>query len=222
MNKLAILLTSAVLATSHSQAADGKAVYATCQACHQADGKGLPGAFPPLAESEWVNGPVENLIRIQLRGLQGPITVKGQQFNSVMPPNATMSDDEIAAVLTYVRSNFGNKSSAVTADQVKALRSEAGKPMLKVEDLVDPSKAPVADTKEEPAADPKPEAKEEPAADPKAEADEAPKAAGEVLASGKVKSMDVDSGSSAGIFGSVFAWAAVCLVPVAVGIVRKG
>lgn len=117
----------------------GKHVYqTTCSACHQDDGKGILGAFPPLAESEWVNGPVENLIRIQLRGLQGPITVKGVEYNNMMPPNAAQTDEDIAAVLTYIRSNFGNKSSAVTPDQVKALRGEVNKPPLTAEDLKQP------------------------------------------------------------------------------------
>jgi len=88
-----------------------------------------------------VNGPVENLIRIQLRGIQGPLTVKGVEYNQVMPANATMSDEDIAAVLTYVRSNFGNTSGPVTPEEVKALRSEVGKPILTAADLIDPNKA---------------------------------------------------------------------------------
>ena len=112
-----------------------------CAMCHQAGGAGLPSVFPPLAESEWVNGPAENLIRIQLRGLMGPITVKGKKYASVMPPNATMSDKEIATILTYVRSNFGNKADAITADMVKKYRGEVGKPMLTVKDLKEPKKA---------------------------------------------------------------------------------
>ena len=122
-----------------SASAEAPAAYATCSACHQPTGLGIPGAFPPLAGSEWVNGPVENLIRIQLRGLMGEIEVKGVKYNSVMPPNATMSDDQIAEVLTYVRNEWGNKGSAVTPDMVKALRSEVGKPMLTVADLKDPN-----------------------------------------------------------------------------------
>jgi cytochrome c len=121
-----------------------------CMACHQPGGTGIPNAFPPLAESEWVNGPAINLIRIQLRGLMGPITVKGKQYNMAMPPNALMTDTEIASVLTYVRSNFGNKADAITAEMVKEQRGEVGKPMLTVKDLIDPLKAPAAEKKELP------------------------------------------------------------------------
>jgi hypothetical protein len=85
-------------------------------------------------------GPVSNLIRIQLRGLTGPITVKGTEYNfpGGMAAMAHQSDAEIAAVLTYVRNSFGNKGSAVKPEQVTALRSEVGKPQLTVEDLVQP------------------------------------------------------------------------------------
>ncbi len=153
--KLSILTAAMIMPAAAQDAAaehPGKAIYATCSACHQPTGAGIPGAFPPLAESEWVNGPVENLIRIQLRGLMGEITVKGVKYNSVMPPNAAMTDKQIADVLTYVRSNFGNKSGAVTEDQVKALRGEVGKPMLKEADLIDPKKV-EEKAKEEPKAE---------------------------------------------------------------------
>jgi mono/diheme cytochrome c family protein len=220
MKKLALILASTVAGLGAANAAaDGAKVYATCSACHQPTGAGIPGAFPPLAESEWVNGPVENLIRIQLRGLMGPITVKGTTYNSVMPPNATMSDDEIAAVLTYIRSNFGNKSSAVTADQVKALRSEAGKPMLKAEELIDPKKAPKAEEKSaKPAAD----------GNVKAEVKETPAVAaapavktGEVTASGKVTKSEAKAGPNKLVLGGIAAWTLICILPVVTGFGRK-
>ncbi|MDP0492303.1 MAG: c-type cytochrome [Verrucomicrobiota bacterium JB023] len=119
----------------------GKTAYATCTACHQANGAGVPGAFPPLAGSEWVTGPVENLIRMQLRGLQGEIEVKGETYNNIMPPMAYQTDEQIAAVLTYVRNSFGNSASPVSPDEVAALRDEAGQPMLTVADLKDPAEA---------------------------------------------------------------------------------
>jgi len=117
----------------------GKAQYILCAACHGQQGQGSP-AGPVHAGSEWVNGPPSNLIRIQLRGLTGPITVKGQPFTAIpmMMANANLDDNQIAAVLTYVRNNFGNKASAITPDQVKALRSEVGKPPLTEADLVKP------------------------------------------------------------------------------------
>ncbi len=118
----------------------GKAQYMLCGACHGQNGEGGP-AGPPLAGSEWVTGPVSNLIRIQLRGLIGPITVKGvvyDQFPAGMLPMAYQTDEQIAGALTYVRNSFGNKASAVTPDQVKALRGEVGKPQLTEADLVKP------------------------------------------------------------------------------------
>jgi hypothetical protein len=95
-----------------------------------------------LAGSEWINGPVENLIRIQLRGLIGPITVKGVEYSSFpvgMLPMAYQSDEQIAAVLTYVRKSFGNHSPAVTAAEVTALRGEVNKAPLTQSDLIAPA-----------------------------------------------------------------------------------
>jgi len=104
--------------------ADGRAVYTrTCQTCHQATGQGMPGAFPPLANSEYVTGDKARLIRIVLHGLTGPITVNGQRYNSTMAPWKHLSDAEIAAVTTYVRSSFGNSASAVTAEEVAQVRA---------------------------------------------------------------------------------------------------
>jgi mono/diheme cytochrome c family protein len=112
--------------------AEGKVLYSTCLACHGPDANGVLNLGPPLAGSEWVAGPVENLIAIQLRGMFGPIEVKGKTYTPVAPmaPLAFQTDDQIAAVLTYVRNSFGNKASPVTAEQVKAMRGEVGKPML--------------------------------------------------------------------------------------------
>lgn len=118
----------------------GKAQYILCQACHGAAGEGMPGLAPPLAKSDWVEGPVENLIRIQLRGLTGPITVSGTKYELPVPmiAQAFQTDEQVAAVLTYVRNSFGNKASAVTPEQVKAFRGEVGKPPLTEADLIPP------------------------------------------------------------------------------------
>ena len=119
--------------------AAGKQAFMTCVACHGANGEGTVIA-PPLARSEWVNGPAENLIRIQLRGLQGPITVSGKQYAPPAPMMALphQTDEQIAAVLTYVRNSFGNSAPAVTPAQVKALRGEVGKPPLTQAELIAP------------------------------------------------------------------------------------
>jgi mono/diheme cytochrome c family protein len=104
---------------------DGGAVFSgRCAACHQATGLGLPGAFPPLAGSEYVNGDPARLARLVLRGLTGPVTVAGAQFNGAMPAWADqLKDAEVAAVLTYVRSHFGNSAGPVSADSVAAARA---------------------------------------------------------------------------------------------------
>lgn len=105
---------------------DGQALYGRCAACHQPNGAGLAGAFPPLSASEWVTGNPEVPIRVVLHGLQGEINVAGSTYNSVMLPyggTGEMNDAEVAAVLTYVRSSFGNSASAVTADEVAAVRA---------------------------------------------------------------------------------------------------
>ena len=108
--------------------AQGKIVYGkTCVACHQANGLGTPGQFPPLAGSEWVNeAEPGRMIRAVLNGLQGPITCKGQTFNNVMVPWNSLSDEDIAAVITYVRGNkdWGNTASAVTPERVGAVRAK--------------------------------------------------------------------------------------------------
>jgi len=117
----------------------GKAQYLVCGACHGQNGEG-GAAGPPLAGSEWVTGPISNLIIIQLRGLKGPITVKGVEYNfpAGMMPMAYQTDEQVAAALTYIRNSFGNKASAVKPEQVTALRGEVGKPQATVEELTKP------------------------------------------------------------------------------------
>ncbi len=118
----------------------GKIQYIVCGACHGQNGEGTP-IGPPLAGSEWVTGPAENLIRIQLRGLEGPITVKGVTYDIAggMAPLAYQDDAQIAAVLSYIRNSFGNSAPPVTPGEVRARRGEVGKPKLKAADLLPPS-----------------------------------------------------------------------------------
>lgn len=161
----------------------GQQQYIMCGACHGQSGEGS-AAGPPLAGSEWVNGPAENLIRIQLRGLIGPITVKGIEYSNFpagMMPMAYQTDDQIAAVLTYIRSTFGNNADPVTPDQVAAFRPEVGKPQLTVADLIPPSIA---------AASTAPGAKN------------------------RYPGLKADSGIPGVFLLAVFAFGAVCLVPI--------
>lgn len=105
----------------------GKKVFqANCQVCHQANGMGSPTqGYPPLAGSEYTNGGSHRNAMILLKGLQGPLTVKGQHFGSaVMQPWETLGDQKVADVLTYVRQEWGNKGSPVSKEQVTALRKE--------------------------------------------------------------------------------------------------
>jgi len=104
-------------------ASNGARVFAAaCLACHQADGKGLPGAFPPLAGSDFLEADPQRAIGIVLHGLTGPVTVNGKEYNSVMPPMTQLSDTEIADVLSYVMSAWGNDFGIVTAADVAAVR----------------------------------------------------------------------------------------------------
>jgi len=105
----------------------GKKIFAAnCQTCHQANGLGVPSQYPPLAGSEFTTGGSKRPAMIVLKGLQGPVTVKGQKFGSaVMQPwDKTLTDQKIADVLTYERSEWGNNASPVSAEQIAALRKE--------------------------------------------------------------------------------------------------
>jgi mono/diheme cytochrome c family protein len=102
----------------------GDAVFAgVCQACHQASGLGVPGQYPPLVGSEWLLQDPGMPIRIVLHGVQGEISVKGSIFNNKMPQfHDKLSSDEIAAVLTHVRSAWGNAAGAINAADVDSMR----------------------------------------------------------------------------------------------------
>ncbi len=102
----------------------GKRLYSNCMSCHQANGRGLPPVYPPLRASEIVLGDPETLVKIVMHGLEGKISVDGQTYNQVMPAAPLRTDDEIAAVLTYVRSAWGNSASAVEPALVAKVREE--------------------------------------------------------------------------------------------------
>lgn len=94
-----------------------------CLACHQTDGSGNPGMYPPLQQTEIVLDDPEQMISIVLNGLSGPITVKGEEYNSVMAPYNFLKDNEIADLLTYVRNSFGNESGKISPEEVAAIRN---------------------------------------------------------------------------------------------------
>ncbi|AHF94662.1 hypothetical protein OPIT5_23155 [Opitutaceae bacterium TAV5] len=106
----------------------GERIFAqTCAACHQPDGRGLPGIFPPLAGSDYLLADPRRDARAVLHGLSGPVTVNGTEYNSVMPP-LPLSDADIAAVLTWVLQAWGNDGPAVAIETVARLRAEAPSP----------------------------------------------------------------------------------------------
>ncbi len=112
------------------QYALGRQVYGRdsyCGTCHGADGKGLQAAgFPPLAGADWVTGSKERLIRISLDGLTGPVTVLGEEYAGTVPMTPfknLLTDEELAAVLTFVRNSFGNEASQVNPEEVGAVRA---------------------------------------------------------------------------------------------------
>lgn len=104
----------------------GELVYnQTCFACHQANGQGLPGVFPPLAKSDYLMADRDRAIGIVLHGKQGPITVNGQTYNQIMTPQ-NLTDEQIANVLTFVMNSWGNSADAVTPAQVQQVRDAGG------------------------------------------------------------------------------------------------
>lgn len=103
--------------------AGGQQIYQTyCVTCHLINGKGDGSRFPPLDSSEYVVGNKNRLINILLNGLQQQINVNGKQFNGLMPSHSFLSDSDLAMVLTYIRQNFNNRSSSVTAEEVATAR----------------------------------------------------------------------------------------------------
>ena len=108
--------------TKEQQIADGKVIYTkTCVACHQAQGQGMEGAFPPLAKSDFLNADVDRAIDIVLHGKQGEVTVNGKKYNSVMTPQP-LSVQEVADVLTYVYNTWDNSKKVVTPEMVQKIK----------------------------------------------------------------------------------------------------
>ncbi len=103
----------------------GKRVFSqTCFACHQAEGQGLPGVFPPLAKSDYLMADKARAIRGVIKGQTGEMTVNGQKYNGVMPP-VMINDEQIAQVLTYVMNSWGNTGDIVTVEEVQKAHAES-------------------------------------------------------------------------------------------------
>ena len=110
--------------TKEQQIAAGRTAFmGTCAACHQASGLGLPGAFPPLAKSDFLMADKQRAIDLVLHGRSGPVTVNGTTFNSVMPPMSQLSDQDLANVLTFVRNSWGNKGERVRPEEMTKARA---------------------------------------------------------------------------------------------------
>jgi len=108
--------------------AAGEAFFTACAACHGAAGEGIAGLAPPLAGSDWVNGPPEWLARIILQGMTGPVEVQGQVFDGVMPPHGhlpALDDTTLAGLMTYLRRSWGNRADPVGTETVRAVRADS-------------------------------------------------------------------------------------------------
>ncbi len=108
-----------------SEAEAGEAAYlANCAACHQAEGQGLAGAFPPLKDSDWIQRDPQAALQAVLAGLSGKITVNGNEYNAVMPAMSHLGDADIAAILNHVMDEFNDIDTRFSADQVAAARKK--------------------------------------------------------------------------------------------------
>lgn len=107
--------------------AEGRKLFAkNCTQCHQQDGQGIPGVYPPLVASEWVLGEKARIGKLLLAGMSGTVTVNGKQYTGQMPTFAHWKDRNIAAVLTYIRQEWGNDADEVPAELITQLREEVG------------------------------------------------------------------------------------------------
>ena len=108
---------------SEKNISEGQQIYNTyCVACHQSNGKGASGRFPPLNDTDWVTGDQERLVHLILNGMEGPIKVNGEDYNGIMPQHAFLKDAEIAKVVTYIRTHFGNNAPPISSELVKKYR----------------------------------------------------------------------------------------------------
>lgn len=122
--QLANKINKSMPAPSTEKEHPGKAVYNKyCLSCHQADGSGVPNMHPPLGPGSWVGREPQELIAIMMKGLSGNIEVNGKVYKNFMPSHAQLTDEEIADVLSYIRTSFGNDFEPVTPEMVQKIRS---------------------------------------------------------------------------------------------------
>ena len=108
---------------------EGKLIYTKyCLACHQEDGSGVPGMYPPLGKTDWVAGDKNKLIGVVLHGLEGEITVNGQVYKTAMPAHPYLNDQQVADVLTFVRKSFGNQAEPILPAEVAFVRNQQKEP----------------------------------------------------------------------------------------------
>ncbi|HYL26363.1 MAG TPA: cytochrome c [Candidatus Nitrosotalea sp.] len=115
---------SSAAAKNPASASDGAAIYlANCSSCHQPNGEGVAGAFPPLAQNPAVTGPPVAVITIVKEGLTGRLVVNGQAYSGIMPAwKGVLSDEEIASAINYIRSSWKNQAPGVSAADVAAVK----------------------------------------------------------------------------------------------------
>lgn len=122
-----LFISSVAFSQAKPASAQGKDIYTKyCLACHQQDAKGVPKLNPPLINTSYVVGDKKTLITWVIKGSgDEKVPIDGVYYNNNMPPQGFLKDDEMAKVLTYIRSNFGNKGSEISASDVKTVRAEA-------------------------------------------------------------------------------------------------
>jgi len=132
LSLLSMLSGAQEKAVSASYMLIGKQIYTDhCTTCHQVDGVGAQNMIPPLVKTDYVLGDKATIIKIVLNGMKGEMKINGDMYSNEMPAQASLKDNEIAAVLTYIRNSFGNKADAVTIDEVKKVRASNKAPEKK-------------------------------------------------------------------------------------------
>jgi nitrite reductase (NO-forming) len=115
--------------TREQQIQAGAVLYnGTCSVCHQQNGEGLEGVFPPLANSDYLVADKRRAVEIVLNGLSGPVTVNDVTYSSVMPAMSQLNDDEIANILTFTLNSWGNQGGVVSSDEVAGIRAVTKRP----------------------------------------------------------------------------------------------